>query len=88
MDKILKGVPRERVVAGYRRTVRGIRTKQIGCVLLSYDADVNLAEEVKALCSEKGIPCRTVCGKKAMGEKLGLDVACAVCGIANENAKI
>lgn len=88
MDKKLKDVPRERVVAGYRRTVRGIRTNQIRCVLVACDSDDGLAEEVRRLCAENGVPCHTVGGKKALGEKLGLDVACAVCGIAVENAKI
>ena len=88
MDNVLKDVPRERVVAGYRRTVRGIRTKRIRCVLLACDADESLAKSVRSLCSASDIPCHTVADKKALGEELGLDVACAVCGVTDENAKI
>lgn len=87
MDKFLKEIPPERVVAGYRRTVRGIRAGQIRCVLIARDADDHISREIRRLCSEKNLPFRFTSSKKEMGELLCLDVACAVCAEAVENAK-
>lgn len=87
MDKFLEEVPLDRVVAGYRRTVRGLRANRIRCVLIARDADDHIASEIKRLCSEKNIPFRVASSKREMGEKLFLDVGCAVCGEAVDNAK-
>lgn len=86
VDKFFKEVPRERVVAGYRRTVRGIRASQIRCDLIARDADDHIVCELKKLCSERNVPFRFAGSKAEFGEWLGLDVACAVCGEAVENA--
>ena len=80
MDKFFKNVPRERMVAGYRRTVRGIRAGQIRCVLIARDADENIIEDVHNLCAEHGVPYRFAPSKREMGERLGLDVPCAIVG--------
>ena len=87
MDKFFKEVPPERMVAGYRRTVRGIRADRIRCVLIARDADDCIVEDVRRLCNEKKIPYRFVCGKKEMGERLRLEVPCAVCSEAIGTAK-
>ena len=82
MDKFLQEVPLNRVVAGYRRTVRGIRADRIRCVLVARDTDEHISKEIKRLCEERNIPYRITGTKREMGEKLGLDVGCAVCGEA------
>lgn len=88
MDKFMKEVPRERMVAGYRRTVRGILAGQIRCVLIARDADDHISEELRRLCREKNVPFRFTGSKKEMGELMLLDVGCAVCGEAVEGAEI
>ncbi len=88
MDKFIKEVPRERMVAGYRRTVRGILAGQIRCVLIARDADDHISEELRRLCKEKKVPFRFAGSKKEMGELMFLDVGCAVCAEAVEGAKI
>ena len=87
MDKFFKEVPQERRVAGYRRTVRGIRAEKIRCVLIARDADDCIVEDVKRLCEEKSVPYRFVCSKREMGERLHLEVPCAVCSEAIGSAK-
>ena len=88
MDKFFKTVPRERMVAGYRRTVRGIRAGQIRCVLIARDADEVLADDVRKICIDHGVPFRFAGGKKEMGDRLGLEVPCAVVGENIGTAKI
>ena len=87
MDKFFKEIPRDRMVAGYRRTVRGIRADRIRCVLIARDADDCIVDDVRRLCDEKKIPYRFVCGKKELGERLCPDVPCAVCSEATDSAK-
>ncbi len=84
MDSERKELPRGCMVAGYRRTFRGIRAGQIRCVLLACDADADLTDKVRSLCAESGLPVITVATKREMGIELGLDVDCAVCGISRE----
>lgn len=76
------------MVAGYRRTVRGILAGRIRCVLIARDADNHISEELCRLCKEKKVPYRFTSSKKQMGELMFLDVGCAVCAEAVENAKI
>lgn len=80
MDGFLSDIPRERVVAGYRRTVRGIRAGEIARVLVAVDADRHIADKIREICAERDIPFRFAGSKSEMGEFLRLDVDCAVCG--------
>lgn len=88
MDKFLKEVPSERVVAGCRRTVRGILAGRIKSVIIARDADDRITDEMRRLCSENNVPFRFASSKREMGEILGLDVACAVCGEKKDNDKL
>lgn len=71
-------------VAGMRQVVRGIKAGQIRCVLVASDADEHIKTELQRLCTPKNIQLRLVLTKKELGEKLGLDVDCAVVGIKND----
>lgn len=68
------------LVKGYRQVVKGIAGGYIRCVVIARDADESIIGKITSLCHEKRIPYRFEPTKKEMGDRLQLDVACAVYG--------
>lgn len=79
MDNFLT-VPKENRVVGLREVLRLIAKGRIKYALIAKDADAHILSELKAVCAKNGVGLRTAQDKKRMGELLGLDVPCAVCG--------
>lgn len=79
MDRILKAPAAARVI-GLRQVRKAIIGNKLRCVCFAEDIDEAIKAQIIAVCDEKQVPYSLYRSRSEMGEKLGIDVACAVCG--------
>lgn len=84
MDNIWE-VPESLRIIGLRQAKKAIVGKKLRCVFFAEDIDEEIKRQVSTLCKENGIPCSSYRSRAEMGERLGIDVPCAVCGILQTN---
>lgn len=80
MDTILKE-PTENRLIGFRQVRKAVNNNQLRCVMIAIDTDEGMKSQIAELCKQSLVPYNFYSSKIEMGNELGLDVACSVCGI-------
>jgi large subunit ribosomal protein L7A len=80
VDKILKE-PRANRVIGFREVRKALNNNRLRCVTIALDTDENMLSEIKGLCLEKQVETSFCPSRVELGDQLGLDVPCSVCGL-------
>lgn len=80
VDRILKE-PNENRVIGFRQVRKAINNNRLRCVTIATDTDEEMLLQMKSLCRLKQVEMSFCSSKAELGMKLGLDVACSICGI-------
>ena len=79
-------IPRENFVAGLKQSVRLLKAGRAAKVLLAYNADSRIAEEISAVCREKGIVPDASKSMAEIGLLCGIEVGCAVCVLKKDGS--
>ncbi|MFW5780930.1 MAG: L7Ae/L30e/S12e/Gadd45 family ribosomal protein [Bacillota bacterium] len=80
MDKVLKEPPENRVI-GFRQVRKAINNNRLRCVTIAMDTDIEMLTQLKSLCQQKQVELSFFSTRLELGKKLGLEVACSVCGV-------
>ena len=75
---------REKLVCGKKQTLRGIAEGTIAKIVLAADTDESMKAELRRAAEQAGVPVSMYPTKKGLGEALGIDVACGVCGMKKQ----
>lgn len=72
-------------IIGLRQVVRSINDDQLGCVLIAYDADEQIKQNIITKCKAKNVPyAESRHSKKELGAIAEIDVSCAALGIKKQ----
>lgn len=80
LENILNA-PKEDRVIGFRQVKKAINGNRLRCVTVAEDIEEAIKSQIVALAKGHNVPLTTCRSRQELGAKLGIDVACAVCGV-------
>ncbi|MDR3185749.1 MAG: ribosomal L7Ae/L30e/S12e/Gadd45 family protein [Christensenellaceae bacterium] len=87
MDEYIRNLILKNKVCGLKQVIRGIQAKQINCVLIARNSDIEIKNQIVDLCSLHSIKIFYCEAREELGKELGLQVGCSVVGFFDSHSQ-